>query len=277
MLGSYEIQMLRQIAKSVVASAPVLRPLAARVDYWLSGHKNLLYDERTVAILQRVLKRDSNVIDVGTHDAEVLQYVLELCPEGQHYAFEPLPEYASRLHASLPQNVKVCELALSDAPGEQAFFRNLTDSGRSGLRRTRYDSAHAVQKICVRAARMDDVLVSDHRVDLIKIDVEGAELLVLRGASGILERWRPFVVFEHGLGGADEAYGCTPEDLFSLLTSFGYCLFTLRGFLRDENPLPCKDFAEAFRSGREYYWLAAPTSPLLASHQPKGKVTICVR
>ena len=99
--------MLRQIAKSVVSAAPVLRPLAARMDCILTGHKNLLYDERTIAILGRVLKRDSNVVDVGAHDAEVLRYVLELCPEGQHFAFEPLPEYASQLRAALPRSVSV--------------------------------------------------------------------------------------------------------------------------------------------------------------------------
>lgn len=249
--------MLRQIAKSVVAVAPVLRPLAARMDYFLTGHKNLLYDGQTVAILRRVLKRNSNVVDVGAHEAEILHYVLELCPEGQHYAFEPLPEYASHLRASLPREVAVCEVALSDTPGNQTFFRNLTDSARSGLRRTRYDSAHTVEETRVRTVRMDDILPADYRVDLIKIDVEGAEMFVLRGAISTLERWHPFLVFEHGLGGADEAYGCKPEDLFHLLSSLGYRLFTLRGFLRSEAPLSCADFTGAFFSGREYYWIAA--------------------
>jgi FkbM family methyltransferase len=251
---------MRQFAKSIVSKAPILRPFAANLDYVVTGHKNLLYDVRTVAIMKRVLKPASNVVDVGTHNAEVLRYALGLCPHGRHYAFEPLPEYASKLRASLPECVTLCEVALSDSPGKFTFFQNFTDSSRSGLKRTRYDEKHQVEQIQVRTSRMDDILPADYRVDLIKIDVEGAEFLVLKGAMATLRRWHPLVILEHGLGAADEAYGCKPEDLHDLMIGLGYGFFTLLGFLKQAGCLSSAKFASAFRSGREYYWVAVPHS-----------------
>jgi hypothetical protein len=44
------------------------------------------------------------------------------------------------------------------------------------------------------------VLPENFRVDFIKIDVEGGELLVMKGAAGIMKKYKPVVIFEHGLG-----------------------------------------------------------------------------
>jgi hypothetical protein len=55
---------------------------------------------------------------------------------------------------------------------------------------------------------------------MIKIDVEGAELLLIRGARETIAKNKPVIVFEHGLGGAD-SYGHTPEQVFDLLIDCG--------------------------------------------------------
>ncbi|HLY39530.1 MAG TPA: FkbM family methyltransferase [Candidatus Binatia bacterium] len=51
-----------------------------------------------------------------------------------------------------------------------------------------------------------------------RLDVEGAELEVLRGAGRTLHRWKPYVVFEHGLGAAD-SYGTSPGMVHELLVA----------------------------------------------------------
>ena len=61
-----------------------------------------------------------------------------------------------------------------------------------------------------------------------KIDVEGAELLVMRGAAETLGRHKPFVIFEHGIGGAD-LYGSKPGEVFDLLSDAGLRIFDLEG------------------------------------------------
>jgi hypothetical protein len=87
---------------------------------------------------------------------------------------------------------------------------------------------------------------------LIKIDVEGAEVNVMRGAAATLERHRPHVVFEHGVGGAD-LYGSASGELFDLLDGAGLRVFDLEG----NGPFTRTRFEEQFTEP-VWNWLAAP-------------------
>ena len=58
----------------------------------------------------------------------------------------------------------------------------------------------------------------DFPIHFMKIDVEGAELQVLRGAIQTILKYKPVIVFEHGLGAADH-YGTKPEDIYDFLVS----------------------------------------------------------
>jgi hypothetical protein len=85
-----------------------------------------------------------------------------------------------------------------------------------------------VERVSVRTERLDDVLAHGPAPTLIKIDVEGAELGVMQGAVETLQRHRPFVLFEHGAGGAD-LYGTRPTQVFDLLEGVGLRIFDLDG------------------------------------------------
>jgi hypothetical protein len=130
----------------------------------------------------------------------------------------------------------------------------------SGLRRRRYDSPdERVEQIVVRTERLDDVVPRDMPLHFVKVDVEGAELQVFRGAVATLRAHRPVVVFEHGLGGADY-YGTRPGDVHDLLAGdCGLRLFVMADWLAHGGPaLGREAFCEQFSSGRDYYFMAAP-------------------
>jgi hypothetical protein len=84
------------------------------------------------------------------------------------------------------------------------------------------------------------------RLDFMKIDVEGAELLVLRGAIDSIRRFRPLILFEHGLGGADVGYGYGPHEVFAFLATCEMKVSTLPGFLSAKRPLAEREFARLF-------------------------------
>lgn len=221
---------------------------------------NAVYDAQTVAVMERCLLPHSNCIDVGCHEGSVLREILRVAPLGTHYAFEPLPAYARLLRDTFGGNphVVLSDLALSDVAGESSFQHVVTNPSYSGLRRRRYDRPdERVEEIRVRTERLDVALPRELPIALIKIDVEGAELQVLRGARETLQRWKPFVVFEHGLGAADH-YGTLPETVAELFASAGLRVSTMERWLAGAEPLDQETFAAHFRNGWDYYFLAHP-------------------
>jgi hypothetical protein len=92
-------------------------------------------------------------------------------------------------------------------------------------------------------------------VDLIKIDVEGGELGVLKGATKIIEKFHPVIIFEHGLGASDY-YNTSCEDIFNFFEISKYSLFTLKGFIEESSPLSKDKFNDLYNKNKEYYFLA---------------------
>ena len=109
----------------------------------------------------------------------------------------------------------------------------------------------------MRTAKLDEVLPADQQVDLIKIDVEGGEMLVLEGARQTLIQKRPVVLFEHGLG-ASEFYGAGPDQVFSYFTDCGYTISTLQAWLKGEGGFDQKGFERQFFEKLNYFFIANP-------------------
>jgi FkbM family methyltransferase len=203
-------------------------------------------------VLATALRADGNAIDIGANVGAVLTEILRIAPDGRHIAYEPIPALRQRLEAGFP-GVDVRGRALSDHSGT-ADFVHVTDAPtRSGLRR-RPDlppGAHTEQ-ISVAVERLDDDLEDGYAPTLIKIDVEGAEVDVIRGAARTLERHRPVLLFEHGAGGAD-LYGRSSGELFEVLDGVGLRIFDLEG----DGPFSRQAFEEMF-DRPVWNWLAAP-------------------
>lgn len=206
--------------------------------------------DRLAAVLAAVVRPGHNCVDVGAHAGAVLETLVRLAPDGDHHAFEPLPAMAAALAGRFPA-VTVHPVALSDRAGTRAFVHMVDDPGWSGFVERPTPGGQAARRLTVQTARLDDVLPPGHRVDLLKIDVEGAELEVLRGAAGTLARCRPLVVLEHGLGSADH-YGTGPDEVHALLTEAGLRVFTLAG----AGPLDRAAFARTFQERTAVNFLA---------------------
>jgi FkbM family methyltransferase len=199
------------------------------------------YDSLTARIIAKTLQKDSIAVDVGCHRGEILDIMLAHAPDGKHYCFEPLPDYAAflRRRYSAQRNVTVRNCALSDTIGRTTFQHNVTSPDYSGIKRRTYDRGDTnIEQIEVELQTLDSVVPAGERVSLIKIDVEGAEYQVLNGARRVITEGKPVVVFEHGIGGADH-YGTTPAMIFDLFSSLDYQLFALdesieKAFTRDE-------------------------------------------
>ena len=209
--------------------------------------------EQLVALLEECLEPDSDCLDVGAHEGAVLRAMARFAPHGTHVAWEPLPAFAGRLREEFP-SVEVREAALSDRAGEREFAHVVDEPGWSGFLARPTPGGSAVERITVRCERLDDALPAGIRPALIKIDVEGAEEEVLRGAAGTLRRHRPIVVFEHGAGSADH-YGTTSRRLYELLAGqLGYAIHGLDG----DGPYTAERFEEIVSTGERVNFVARP-------------------
>lgn len=224
--------------------------------------QNQRYDRLTTQVIRKVCRPDSNCVDVGCHKGEILDLLLQAAPQGLHYGFEPIPVLFENLKAKYAghQNCRLLDIALSDQPGTSSFNYVVSNPSYSGLLKRRYDRPNEEDTlITVRTERLDDLLPRSQRVDLIKIDVEGGEMLVLRGAVETLAHWKPVVIFEHGLG-ASELYGSSPEQLFDLLSGCGLSISLLDRFLKNQPPLSQEDFARQYYQRINYYFVAYPAA-----------------
>ena len=168
----------------------------------------------------------SRVVDVG---ANIGVYALPWAaanPGVTVYAFEPNPTVHARLARNVALNrlgarVRLYSEALSDRAGTATLYGS---DDMSSLNQG-VNAGRQAAPIDVPLVRLDDVLGEEGApVSLVKIDVQGHELEVLRGAEAVISRHRPALILEHEdnlYRSASEA-GQRKNDLAALLSRLGY-------------------------------------------------------
>src|SRR5215831_12587286 len=187
------------------------------------------YDISSVHILSKILKPGMTFIDVGTHVGQYTLVASDIVgPTGSVHSFEPQPDTFELLRHNVQTNaltnVHLNQCALGETCADAELYLACPDNvGQSSFRRPHNYSGKAVTVPC----RTLDDYVAEHRlaVNVIKIDVEGAEFSVLRGArkvlsgsvkpSLIIEFWEPF----------QREYGSSCAEMASFLVAHGYTLF----------------------------------------------------
>lgn len=191
-------------------------------------------------VMKRFVPRDRLSVDVGSN-LGVHSYFLARWSRGVH-AFEPNPRLAGYLERAATRNVRVSAIALSDMAGRAtlsvprlhgveadpyATIEPRVASLRGSL------STEPVHQLEVQTATLDAFGLAD--VGFIKIDVEGHEVAVLRGARETLQRERPTLLVE-----LDQRYLEPPlEQVLDEICSLGYEGF----FLADRHLRPATTFS----------------------------------
>lgn len=229
--------------------------------FHLDLSKNIKYDRLTRKIMKQKLQTNSNCIDVGCHRGEILDLMIKYAPQGQHFAFEPLPHLYHKLAKSYQSKANIFPFALSTEVGEAHFQFVKNAPAYSGLKNRRYDIEKPdIEKITVMKNRLDDLIPSNHPIDFVKIDVEGGELDVLRGGVNLLKNNQPTIVFECGKGASD-FYGANAHNLYDFITKeIGLQIFTLDALVKAKKALNFKEFEHFFNTNEEYYFIATKSA-----------------
>lgn len=186
------------------------------------------YEPETVMLLQKLLQPGMVVLDVGAHVGQHSLIASRMVGEqGQVHAFEPDPatfgELVRNVSMNVCSNVTCNQTALSDNPGRAALYLSSVDNvGRASLRPQFRHSEHQAD---VEVRTLDEYADSAAlpRIDLIKADIEGAELPLLRGGREVIGRFGPVLLLELSVHG--RAFGYGTEDLVAQLEEWGYALY----------------------------------------------------
>jgi len=141
------------------------------------------------SVLSSVLRRGEVFFDVGAHVGFFSLIAARLVgSEGSVFAFEPDPDNFARLRANISRNgmawVRPICAAACDRRGTATFVRSALASSRMEGRVVGDESAVAAEVLPVDCVMLDDEF--SPRLGAVKVDVEGAELLVLKGAPRLL-------------------------------------------------------------------------------------------
>lgn len=168
-----------------------------RLKYIDSSDSVVRNDARQIKFFLEQVKKDDFVLDVGAHVGQYAVLLGSLVGEsGRVISFEPDPEARKTLTINLRMNnldrrVVVETLALFDQNGEHTFFSKGADSmsslTRAGLGANA--SSPNVLEYLVKTIKLDDYLKEKQlgRPRFVKLDTEGAEINILRGASQLLQ------------------------------------------------------------------------------------------
>jgi FkbM family methyltransferase len=161
-------------------------------------------------------------IDIGAHIGSVISEVSHADPSINIIAVEAMPDKAANLRIKFP-SVELHECAVGENnDGEVTFYVYTKLSGYSSLGKPPQSRESDTVEINVAIKKLDDLITYDD-IDVIKIDVEGAELGALRGGERIISTCRPVVMFESGPPQHD-TLGYTKGGMWDFFTSHQYDL-----------------------------------------------------
>lgn len=176
--------------------------------------------------LYSLVKNGTTVVDVGTNIGETLLNFARLNPKGKNIGFEPVPATYQKAKHNVElnsfDNIGLVNMGLSDVEETLAFNEtNAFHSGGIFLSREQ----KAGNGSTVRVTRLDD-FVSENEIEdvsLIKIDVEGFEMNVLKGAQETLSRFKPTLFVEVNNRFLTRQ-GSSAAEVLDFLTAHGYTI-----------------------------------------------------
>ena len=235
------------------AGAPFEVDLGDRIQRYMWGG---CYEPHLRRCFEALLEQGDTFVDIGAHIGYHSVTTAGLVgPEGNVFAFEPDPILYKRLVRNVRHFdwVRAFPFAIWQSSGSLEFERSpfAGESGWGTLTSVR--DLRRGEHVAVRTVSLDDWLEEPchQRLRAIKIDAEGSELAILKGAGSVLQRFRPVIVLEMNDTVLRQA-GSSSTALASHLMSLDYDLFGLsRTHLEHWERRQCPHASEVLSIPRE--------------------------
>ncbi len=212
-----------KIAAGILEGEDFYLDLQSEKDYWLGT-----YEADFQEVLKKLVKSGMVVYDIGANVGYITVILGKLVgPQGQVVSFEALLENQERLQKNIDlnqslSNFKLISKAVTDKSGEAQFLIHPSDdmgkvAGSAGR------DAEYTESISVKTISVDDFVYQDSQTppNIIKLDIEGGEVLALPGMKRLLSEAKPIMMIE--MHGPESA-----KSVFHALTLANYSIHSMQ-------------------------------------------------
>jgi len=192
---------------------------------------NGVYGKFATEVFKREIKRGMCIVDIGAHIGYYTLLFAKLTGEnGKVFAFEPDPENFSLLTKNVEingyKNVVLIPKAVSNFTGKTKLF--LDKDSSTGHRTYLFDQKKEKNWLLVETVSLDDFFKDrDWNIDLLKIDIEGAEYAAFQGMSGLLKKNNRLKIVTEFYPKLIKEFGLCPEDYLKALTYWGFKFYCI--------------------------------------------------
>ena len=189
------------------------------------------WEPEETKFLKSVIKKGSNVVDIGAHIGYfTLLFSKWVGKKGKVFSFEPdvnnFKFLSKNILANQSKNVTVFNKAISNKDETTYLYLNSENTGDNRILDFYVDDLDSSrEKIKVECVRLDSVIPTDQRIDVIKIDVQGAEMLVLQGMDTFLTNSLEQYMLIEFWPFAIEKSGFTPKEMLKKIKEMGFEIF----------------------------------------------------
>jgi FkbM family methyltransferase len=219
---------MRQFLNSLLCKRPVIYGELLRL------RRNYNFEK---ILFLNLIQRGDVVFDIGANTGYyTLLFSYIVGRQGQVHAFEPVPPTFEVLRDEILKknrfdNIHLNRVAIADSEGSLNLYMPNSDNGQASIAIHDFGSWKGLQKLdtfVCSAIKLDDYSkrAQINRLNFIKCDVEGAELLVLKGATEIIKKYKPLIFLEV-CNEWTKDFHYSPADIVSFLFSHKYKNFYL--------------------------------------------------
>ncbi len=225
--------------------------------------KENVYEKENVILMKQLMQDETTVLDIGANIGLMAIPLLALNPSIKLVSVEPSPNsypYLAKTHqsSSFKDRWQLINKAVADQEGEMEFqLAKPEEAAYEGLRNTaRVNFTHSTKVACTTIDQLWHNL-GKPQVSVIKIDVEGADLLALKGALACIQQCKPHILMEWSKKNIG-AYQLSNRHLLSFSQQIGYQIYALPYFTK------CTDINELdlLYQLTENFLLSPATAPL---------------
>jgi FkbM family methyltransferase len=191
--------------------------------------------EPEASFLQRIIRADDICLDIGGAYGRYAYPMSRFIPQGRIYSFEP-GAYSFTILSAIKKifnlsNVVPVKKALGDEQAEVFLISPKKPNGKIGYSLSYISKIPASEGICesIEMTTIDNFCKNNQvdRVDFIKCDTEGAEMMIFKGARETIEKYKPIVLCEVETGHL-KRFSSSPAEVGDFFRGYGYKTYYLK-------------------------------------------------